>query len=352
MTGRNGRITFSAPMMVIPPTGTGSRATGSLQLRFTLLAAGIALVLFAVAFLAHERRAGEERTVPDLMEVRLRTEPMGMPVALDGTPVTGERLRFAPDPRRGELVATLRCRKVVHRLEPSDAGGEVVLVADPPEVELPVGPEGAGARVTLNGSEMGASPARLRLDLCRENRIEVLAGGFRPGRVTLPAGVTPLEARTAVEGIRMERPSPGRILLPELPTGVRVTLDGKPVPRSSGGIEVVEGRHEVRARSEAGWIDASAIVEVPPNGSVVASLPIPAMATIQVQAFPSNCQVYLRTEGSGWRYMDDTPAHLRVAEGIYRMRVEHRSSGQTEERDVRLIPGTNPPLRFGFGIRR
>lgn len=327
---------------------------GSSQISFTAVAAAIALALLGVAFVMHERGGGaEDRAAPAAwIETRVRTEPSGLPVTLDGKPVGEGRVRVRLGARPAEVAATWKCRRALHRIEASDAGTEVVLVMDPVDLELDAGPELAGAHVEWNGKDVGASPARIGLDLCTENRIEVRADGYRPARVSLPAGSTPLEARTAILGMRMERLVQGRIRVGPAPAPVRLLLDGRPIRPGRTGIETDEGRHELRAVNEEMGIDVRTEVDVPPAGEAVAELGFPALSSIDVQAFPSNCKIYVKKNGGAWRYVDDTPATLRLAAGLYRVRVRFAAGGEEQEREVRLSPGKNSPLRFALGRRR
>lgn len=322
------------------------------RLPFITGAAVAALVLIGGVFLLHRRAQPEHRPAvassPRWHEARVRTEPAGIPVRLDDEPLSGNVVRFRSKEPRSVLSASEGCRGAEHRLDPSDAGTEIVLVMDPSRVEVVAGAERPGARVRLNGVEAGTSPARLSLDLCRENRVELVAEGFRPARVTMPRATTPLEARTAVAGLDMEPLARGRLLLPDLKQPVSFYVDGKPARRTKEGIELTEGPHEVRAVSEKLWIDVRTSVDVPAGGLVTPQLEMPPVASIAVQAFPSNCKVYVRKSGEPWRYMDDTPTNLRVAAGSYRVRVEFPARRQVREREVHLRPGENPPLRFSF----
>jgi len=320
------------------------------RVRFTLGAALVACALVGTAFLLGRRGAVENGAARDSIELSVRTEPAGLPVTLDGRPIESGPIRVALAGASGELAARWKCRSAVRRIDRSDALGEVVLVLDPVEVEIPAGPSLPGASISWNERPAVPSPASIRLDLCQENRIEASARGHRSQRVVLPAGSTPLQARSALIGMELSRLRSGRILLPEAPASVALLVDGRQVRRRGGSVTVEEGRHEVRALAERIGIDVRTEVDVPPNGEVLAELAFPAVASVEVQAFPSNCKVYVKPSGgTGWRYMDDTPATLRLVAGVYRVRVRFDADGTEQEREVRLAPGQNLPLRFARG---
>jgi hypothetical protein len=49
-----------------------------------------------------------------------------------------------------------------------------------------------------------------------------------------------------------------------------------------------------------------------------------------------------------WKDVDDTPVRKAIAPGDYQVRVTYVPTGEVKERDVRLKPGDNPPVRFAF----
>jgi hypothetical protein len=293
-----------------------------------------------------------EPPAPAWLEAGVRTEPPGLPVLLDGQPIAAGVIRFPSAGPRGVLTTTLECRTVEHALAPEDAGGEIVLVTDPVEVEVDLDAGVAGADVRLNGADAGQTPARLSLDLCRENTVEIAAEGYYPASVVLPERATPLEARTALGAVALQAIPIGRLILPATPTPVRFFVNGDPVEASKDGIELTAGEHVVRAVSRKHWIDITTRVEVPPDGDVTATLRIPPLAWLTVQAFPANCKVYLRRPRGRWAYVDTIPVRTKIAAGRYEVRVEFVPTGETQERAVELRSGVEEPIRFSFARNR
>ena len=281
-------------------------------------------------------------------ETRVRTDPPGLLVLLNGEPLEGDLVRFPVEGPHGVLTTTQRCRRVEHSLSPEDAGMEVVLVPDPVQVEVDVDPGVQGAVIRLNGAKVGKAPARIQLDLCRENELEVLAEGYYPATRILPAGAGPLMARTALATISMETIPMGRLLLPEQPMPVRFYVDGKSASPTTGGMELQAGEHRVRVVSKKFWVDIETRVNVPPGGSATPDLDLPDLTVLAVQAFPPNCKVSLRRPGGSWVYLDTTPVRRRIAAGTYEVRIEFIPTGEVRERTVHLNTDNPSPIRFSF----
>jgi len=293
-----------------------------------------------------------EPPAPAWLEAGVRTEPPGLPVLIDGEPLEAGVVRFPSAEPRGVLTTTLGCRTVEHSLALHDAGGEIVLVTDPVEIEVDVDPGVAGASVSLNGADAGETPARLELDLCRENTVEVAADGYYPASLVLPEGATPLEARTALGTIALEAIPIGRLTLPAVRTPVSFFVDGEAVEASSDGIELTAGEHVIRAVSKRYWIDVTTRVEVPADGDVTPELRIPPLAWLTVQAFPANCKVYLRRPRGRWVFLDTIPVRRKIAAGTYDVKVEFVPTGESREQTVELSAASEEPLRFSFARSR
>jgi len=330
------------------PRNQRPRAAGSLG-RWVLgivLVAGIA-GLSAVWFLAHTPPAPAA-----LLAARVRTEPAGLPVALNGTPLADDVVRFSGDGPFGVLTVASGCRETKHRIEPADAGRELVLVLDPARAEVAVDPGVPGAQVAVNGQALGAAPQTVDLDLCRDNTIAVSAEGFRTASMTIPEKATPLDARTAAGAIRLEPIPIGRIVLPVTRVPVAFFIDGKPAARTNGGVEIPAGSHEVRATNEDRFVDVTTTLEVPEGGSVTPQLAVPALARLIVQTFPPNCRVALKRAGAAWRPAGETPLRYELAAGRYAMKIDEPISGESREQEINLAPGVNAPVRVSFGRSR
>jgi serine/threonine-protein kinase len=317
---------------------------------------GAALIAAAAGLLLWRGLSGVDRTPPVVWwDARVSTQPPGVGVLLDGVPLAagdGGVVRFRGDGPFGVLSATQGCRTAEHRLGPEDAGTEVVLVLDPVDLAVQIDPSVDGASVLLNGKKVGATPASLQLDLCRENAIEIRAEGYRAAKVAIPAGAAPLEARTQVYALALERIPRGKLAIPrERGVQLDVYVDGREVAKSETAVELEEGRHALRFVNDYHWVDVTENVEVRSGATTAPEVSIP-LATLQVQAFPANCKVYLRRAGGRWRYLDETPAERQVAAGRYDVKVELNPTGETRERTVTLGEGENPPVRISFGDSR
>jgi hypothetical protein len=284
-----------------------------------------------------------------LLTARVRTEPPGLPVRVNGAPLGSDLVRFAASGPFEVLTATSGCREAKHRVEVADAGGEIVLVLDPAQTTVAIDPGVPGARLAVNGREAGTTPTTIDLDLCRDNTIEIEAEGYRGSTATILAKATPLEARNAAAALTLEPIPTGRLLLPVTRLATKFFVDGKPAGRTSGGIELPAGTHEVRAMNADRFLDVTITVEVPAGGTASPTIPIPALAHLVVQTFPPNCRVAVKGSESGFRPVGETPLLYELVAGRYVLRIESPVSGETREQEISLSPGTNAPVRVSFG---
>jgi len=109
----------------------------------------------------------------------VRTEPAGLLVLLNETPMEGNIVEFPDEGSPGTLSASLGCRKAEYPLSEGDIGQEVVLVLDPLDLQLEVPAPVEGARLSLNGGKAVPAPSELELDLCQENVVEFRAAHFQ-----------------------------------------------------------------------------------------------------------------------------------------------------------------------------
>lgn len=309
------------------------------------------------AYYFRERLGLEEWLRPRevLWQATVRTEPAGLPILIDGAPLDPTAqgvISFKPEGPFPTLSAAQGCRSAEHTLSPADAGGEVVLLLDPVELDWPLDLGIQGAAVSVNGATVGTGRTELRLDLCRDNRIEVAAAGFRPARLELPIGVTPLAGRTRLAGLSLEPIPRGRLELPEFDVDVAYEVDGRRLGKGERSLDLEEGKYEVRITNATYWIDASRTIEVVGGETVTSSLKPPPLATLVVQAFPANCKVDLRKPGGTWTYVDDTPLRKKLATGAYEVRVTLTPTREARVLKVDLVPGDNLPVRVSFGERR
>jgi Protein kinase domain len=339
----------AAPLPSVPPASLEEPADKPARrsaVRWIAGSAVGALMLGAAVMAALGRFAPH---APPLLEARVRTEPVGLPVRLNGSPLEGDRVQFAGAGPYGVLSAVQGCREAKHRVDPADAGNDIVLVLDAVRAEVPVDPGVPGANVTVNDGPPNAVPATLDLDLCRDNAIVVAAPGYQTATVTIPARSTPLSARTAGGAIRLQPIPTGRLILPAARVDVRYFIDGKPVARTAAGEEVPAGSHVVRAVDEARFIDVAATLDVPAGATADPKLSIPAIARLAVQSFPPNCRVALKRAGAQWRPIGETPLKYELGAGRYALRIESPVSGESREQEIDLTPGTNAPIRISFG---
>jgi hypothetical protein len=311
-----------------------------------ILGGSVALAAIAAAAVGFAGRSVTPRGV--MLQATVRSEPPGGTVLLNGSPA-GSTVTFPAEGPFGVLSTVQGCREVKHRLDAADAGREIVLAVDPLTADVQVDPGVPGARVAVNGRDAGAAPVAVTLDLCRDNAIEVTADTFRPAAVSVAAKATPLQARTAIAGLKLEPVPMGRLRFPQARIPLVYTIDGAAVARGARSVEVPAGRHTVRATNAERFVDVEAAVDVPESGEATAGVALPALGRIVVQTFPPNCRVALRREGSDWRDAGESPLRYELAAGRYAVKVESPIDGQTREQELHVRSGANPPVRISFG---
>jgi eukaryotic-like serine/threonine-protein kinase len=331
-----------------PPARPAGKPQGKGRLLVPyVVVAALVIAAAALGVIVLQGRAGGANAA--LLEARVRTEPAGLTVLLNGHPLDGPVARFSGEGPFGVLTADQGCREAKHRLDPGDAGTEIVLVLDPLRADVPVDPGVAQASISLNGSDAGPPPVQLDLDLCRVNTISATAAGYTPGSVTIPAGATPLAARTAVAAMKLEHIPMGRLRLPAARVPLRFLVDGKPAAPSRDGLEIAAGTHEVRAINDEHFVEVSATVDVPEGGAITPAFSLPRFARLEVQTFPPNASVFLRKGGADWRPIGETPLRSEVEPGHYALRVRSPLTDETREQEIDLRAGANPPVRVAFG---
>ncbi len=285
-------------------------------------------------------------------EATVRTEPPGLEVLLDGQALDtldGGTVRFPSTGPHGLLSATHGCRTAEHRLGPADAGGELVLVMDPVAMSWEIAPDVTGATVALNGKTIGTTPTELALDLCADNELKLQAAGFRPVTIEIPRGTTPTEARSLLFDLALARIPRGKLELPKADIDLVYYVDGSRMKKGVREVELEEGEHVIRVKNEYHWLDRTSTVQVVGDRTVGVDLGSMTLASLVVQAYPSNCKVYLRRPSGRWKYIDETPARRNLATGKYEVKVELNPTGQSRVREVNLVAGENPPVRVSFG---
>ena len=284
-------------------------------------------------------------------ETRVRAEPAEAAVFLDGMPLdvsASDVVRFPDHPPFPVLSASLGCRRIDRRIEPGDAGGEIVLVLDPLRATHAVEPDARGISVFVNGQAAGTAPVDVDLDLCRENRVELRARGFRSASVVIPQGATPGEAGRLLDGIGLEAVPRGRLRLPDAKVELEWWLDGDRLDTSVAEWELDEGSYDLRSVNAFHFVDATQKVRIEGGRTTIPEPKLPAMSTLVVQAFPANCRAWVRRPGGSWSSLGETPAERAVAVGGYEVKVEFKPTGETRVERVDVKAGATPPVRVAF----
>ena len=96
------------------------------------------------------------------------------------------------------------------------------------------------------------------------------------------------------------------------------------------------------------WIDQRRKIDVEDGKTARPAVGV-SLASLVVQAFPSNCKVFVRRPEGEWKYLDETPAERRVATGDYEIKVQLNPTGETRVQKIKLKESGNAPVRVAFG---
>jgi serine/threonine-protein kinase len=285
------------------------------------------------------------------LETRVRTEPPGLPVRVNGEPLDAVSAGVVRFPAEGDVVlvsTATGCRKVEQALGASDAGGEVVLLVESESWEGRFDPGVPGARIRVNHASARAAPVDLVLDLCVANEVVVSADGYRDTTLNLPEQARPVDVRTVLAGLTLDPVPTGTLRLGDTSVPLVYYVDGERLGKDVRELDLFEGTHELRFRNDTYWIDSTLSIDIVAGEALTPDVTPPALTTLVVQAFPANCKVFLRRPGGRWQYVDDTPARKRIAAGTYEVRVTFNPTGENKDQRVELSPGDNAPIRVSF----
>jgi len=341
----------------LPPRRSSRQKTSSSKPYFVLLLLLIAAT--AVGWVFRDRLPLDKLPLSFLrfepaivwLETTVRTEPPDLPLLVGGEPLDaagGGLVRFSAEGDPVVVSTHQGCRTVERRLEPADAGGEVVLLVESERFEGTFDPGVPGATVSVNGKRAGATPLDLTLDLCESNALLVSAAGYHDATLNLEAQVRPVEVRTALARLTLEQIPSGKLVLGDTNVSLVYYVDGNRLSRGAREIDLPEGRHKIRFKNDTYWIDETRTVDIVGGRTATPDLNPPSLSTLVVQAFPANCKIFLRKPGGRWKYVDDTPARRRLAVGTYEVRVTFNPTGESKDQTVKLAPGDNAPVRVSF----
>jgi len=154
---------------------------------------------------------------------------------------------------------------------------------------------------------------------------------FDPG--TVWAGVSPVN-------LSLQKLPDGLVSV-SAPYEVEITEGGRSLGRAGGPVKLPAGRHTLSFLNRALFVEVSAEVDVPPDGTVTPRVDFPGLGQLTIHANPSSGTVYVNGRNLG------PPPIIgeALAEGTYRIRYV-LDSGQSEERAVLVIAGQPHTEKF------
>ena len=280
---------FPSAGSAVTPTGMPSSA------RTLLAAAGLALLVALGAGALLLVRSRRPPTAPAAATLRVRSQPTGARVFLDGrdTGVVTDGELTLPPGASGTVTLTLhkpeyREASRVLRLPLDNSEVRLALEAMPAAaVSLPIVTDPPGASVTLDGEAVkGTTPVTVSIDPTREHRLAVRLDGHAPQEVRVEAGAVPAEVRLALEAAGPQ----GRVAI-SAPYPVEVIWRGRTLSRGqpSPEVSVPAGKQVLTLVSPTYFLRLNVTVDVRPPA--VAAVSVPALGKINIRANPDNCQV-------------------------------------------------------------
>jgi serine/threonine protein kinase len=265
--------------------------------RALLWAAGLALLVALGAGALLLFRGGGTLAVPSSVVLRVRSQPTGARVFVDGrdTGVVTDGELTLPAGTSGTVTLTLHkpeYREATRVLHLPVSTNEVRVPLEPlpaAAVSLPVATDPPGASVTVDGEPLpGTTPLTASIDPSREHTIGVRLDGHAPQEVRIAAGAAPSEVRLSLDPSGPQ----GRVLIgAAYPIDViwrgRVLAKGQPSPE----VSVSAGKQVLTLVSAAYFLRQNVTVDVRPPA--VAQASAPGLGKINIRANPDNCQVFI-----------------------------------------------------------
>ncbi|MCG8460622.1 MAG: SUMF1/EgtB/PvdO family nonheme iron enzyme [Holophagales bacterium] len=244
----------------------------------------------------------ELERLPD--RVRVVAEAEGEPVAGAVVRLDGEEAGETPSEvlelsagTYGVEVSAERYRTWTGELVVEGGGREVEVAAslEPLWAAVTFVSEPAGARLRVDGEEVGRTPVEVPL-LEGSRRYQLTLAGFRPGGGRVEV-VAQQDAR--VGPIRLQ-PAAGNLVLTSEPEGAAVSVGGVFRGRTPLELDLAPGRDHVLQFSARGHAPTERTVRLAPGAAEEVSVRLePRLGEVAVAAFPPKAELWVNGESQG-----------------------------------------------------
>ncbi len=200
----------------------------------------------------------------------------------------------------------------------------------PPVYAIQVSSTPAGAAIGLDGKAVGVTPSQIKLEDTQAHELTLKLEGYEPESKTVSSASTePLIVSLKPVVV------PGTVTY----TGsypVAIYVDGSAV--SGNSVELSPGSHTLTFRSrknQKAFIRFSQTVNVDPGQTIAIKGPPKGMSSLNVNATPSNCRIYVDGE-----FVDVVPIrNLPVQAGSHTIQFNWEKMGKKLEKTVVLSQG-------------
>ncbi len=285
---------------------------------------------FAPATITAQVLPGESNVVKVTLQpthalVTITSKPAGAAVSVNGQPVGTTPLRKVPValgtydlalvkdgylPVREQLVISSgKAVKRTFRLKKAPPTTGFVSISSRPK----------GAKVSIDGKEVGTAPVKIELGLGEHDATLELPGYLRAAR---KFEIGPGKTTRLRVTLTKEPPAEGTLVLESRPKGAKVLVDGQEVGVTPTKVKVQRGKRKVKFERE-GFVPVEKTVDLPGGKKVTLSVeldkapPPKGMGLVEVKVKPKSAVVEL---GGKEFPPGDVPEQLVVA-GTYDVRI-------------------------------
>ncbi|HYV86838.1 MAG TPA: serine/threonine-protein kinase [Patescibacteria group bacterium] len=275
------------------------------------------------------------------VSVDVETRPRGGSVLLDDIPLATPRVVLArSDTNTHAIRARSGCLEAATETTAAELAthtGPITLDLKPRKETVAVGSDPAGARVRLNGRDIGKpTPVSIEMDTCEERKVELALDGRRPWSQTFAVGQGGEDVTRALQSVALQPIPTGTVTIPK-PKGysVEVYAGDRRVGRAGEPISLLEGRHTLTLRNDKLFVRETTQVSVVGDRGASPEIVFPPLGALTVQAQPSNCKVYVDGD-----FVDVTPVlDLPIAAGAHRVKILFVPNGATRDLNVSIGAG-------------
>jgi serine/threonine protein kinase len=284
------------------------------------------------------------------VSIEVETRPHGGTISLDDIPLAEPRVVLArSDAKTHAIRARSGCLEAMTETTAAalaSHAGPITLDLKPRKETVAIGSVPAGARVRLNGRDIGkVTPVSIDMDTCEERRVELALDGRRPWSQTFAPGQGGDEVVNVLRDVTLAPIPTGTVTIPKpRGYGVEVYAGDRHVGRAGEPIALLEGRHTLTLRNDKLFVRETTQVSVVGDRGASPEVVFPSLGALTVQAQPGNCKVYV--DGA---FVDVTPVlDLPIGSGAHRVRVLFVPNGATRDVDVSITAGKTERVMVKF----